>query len=65
MIYIKNKLASLVESDPKPPFSIATTPRGRGGRLDCSHLPVPSKAECKARGYQVPFLSLCYDSTWD
>ena len=28
----KVKLATLVESDPKAPFSIATTPRYRGGR---------------------------------
>ena len=32
-IYIcKVKLATLVEGDPKAPFSIATTPRCRGGR---------------------------------
>ena len=28
----KVKLATIVESDPKAPFSIATTPRCRGGR---------------------------------
>ena len=27
-----NKLATIVEGDPKAPFSIATTPRCRGGR---------------------------------
>ena len=32
-IYIyKVKLVTLVEGDPKAPFSIATTPRCRGGR---------------------------------
>ena len=32
-IYIyKVKLATIVEGDPKAPFSIATTPRRRGGR---------------------------------
>ena len=32
-IYIsKVKLATIVEGDPKAPFSIATTPRCRGGR---------------------------------
>ena len=30
-IYI-SKLATIVEGDPKAPFSIATTPRCRGGR---------------------------------
>ena len=28
----KKKLATIVEGDPKAPFSIATTPRCRGGR---------------------------------
>ena len=28
----KVKLATIVEGDPKAPFSIATTPRCRGGR---------------------------------
>ena len=31
-IYSKVKLATIVEGDPKAPFSIATTPRCRGGR---------------------------------
>ena len=31
-IYIYSKLATIVEGDPKAPFSIATTPRCRGGR---------------------------------
>ena len=30
-MYVKVKLAPLVESDPKAPFSIATRPRSRGG----------------------------------
>ena len=30
-IYIKVKLAALVEGDQRAPFSIATTPRCRGG----------------------------------
>ena len=29
---VKVKLATIVEGDPKAPFSIATTPRCRGGR---------------------------------
>ena len=31
-VYIYSKLATIVEGDPKAPFSIATTPRCRGGR---------------------------------
>ena len=31
-IHIVVKLATIVEGDPKAPFSIATTPRCRGGR---------------------------------
>ena len=31
-IYMTHKLATIVEGDPKAPFSIATTPRCRGGR---------------------------------
>ena len=38
------KLATIVEGDPKAPFSIATTPMCRGGRYsiaqDCSTLPL-------------------------
>ena len=30
--YIKQKLANLVAGNPKAPFSIATTPRCKGGR---------------------------------
>ena len=32
MVISKVKLATIVEGDPKAPFSIATTPRCRGGR---------------------------------
>ena len=32
----KVKLATFFEGDPKAPFSIATTPRGRGGRYSIS-----------------------------
>ena len=31
MIKVKVKLATVVKGDPKAPFSIATTPRFRGG----------------------------------
>ena len=55
------KLATVVEVDPKAPFSIATTPRCKRG---CYSFPwmaplyfwsVPYKAECKAKRHQVPF----------
>ena len=35
-IYIYIKLATVVEANPKAPFSIATTPRCRGGRYSFS-----------------------------
>ena len=65
----KVKLATLVEGDLKAPFSIATTPRCRGG---CYSFPwiaplypwsLPYNADCQARRHF--FLSLWYDSTWD
>ena len=55
------KLVTVVKGDPKAPFSVATTPKCRGG---CYSFPwiaslypwyVPYNAECKARRYQVPF----------
>ena len=58
----KVKLATVVEGDPKAPFSIATTPRCRRGYYSFPwNSPlypwyVPYIAECKARRYQVPFL---------
>ena len=52
-IYIsKVKLATIVEGDPKAPFSIATTPRCRGGRYSIPWIAplypwtVPYNAEC-------------------
>ena len=32
VLILKVKLATIVKGDPKAPFSIATTPRCRGGR---------------------------------
>ena len=58
----KSKLVTVVESDQKAPFSIATTPRCRGGRYSFSWIAplyiwyIPNIAECLARRYQVPFL---------
>ena len=64
-------MATIVEGNPKAPFSIATTPRCRGGRysfpgwlyftLDL-HLIMLS---VKQGGIKYHFLSLWYDSTWD
>ena len=52
-IKVKVKLVTLVESDPKASFSIATTPMCRRwyhSSLDCSTLPLPYNAECLAGG---------------
>ena len=67
----KSKLATIVEGDPKAPFSIATTPRCRGGRyffpgllyftLDLYLIML----SVKQGGIKYHFLSLWYDSTWD
>ena len=49
---VKVKLATIVEGDPKAPFSIATTPRCRGGRYSIPWIAplypwtVPFNAEC-------------------
>ena len=65
----KVRLTTLVEGDPKAPFSKATTPRYRGGRYSIPWIAplypwsLPYKTECKARRHQ--FLSLWYDSTYD
>ena len=53
VVYIKKeKLATLVEGDPKAPFSIATSSRSRGGRYSIPriapfyHWSLPYSAEC-------------------
>ena len=57
-------MATIVEGDPKVPFSIATTPRCRGGRYSFPWISplypwsLPYNAECKARRYQVPFFKI-------
>ena len=43
-IKVKVKLTTIVEGDPKAPFSIATTPRSWGGPY--STLPLPYNVEC-------------------
>ena len=71
-IYIsKVKLATIVEGNPKAPFSIATTPRCRGGRYSFPGLlyftldPYLIMLSVKPGGIRYHFLSLWYDSTWD
>ena len=65
------KLATVVEGDPKAPFSIATTPRCWGG---CYSFPwsVPLyfgpyliMLSIKQGSIKYHFLSLWYDLTWD
>ena len=67
----KVKLATIVEGNPKVPFSIATTPRCRGGRFSFPGLlyftldPYLIMLSVKQGGIKSHFLSLWYDSTWD
>ena len=71
LIIKKVKMATIVEGDPKAPFSIATTPRCRGGRysfprlLHFTHDPYLIMLSVKQGGIKYHFLSLWYDSTWD
>ena len=70
-IYSKVKLATIVEGNPKAPFSIATTPMCRGGRYSFPGLlyftldPYLIMLSAKQGGIKYHFLSLWYDSTWD
>ena len=65
------KLATIAEGNPKAPFSIATTPRCRGGRHSFPGLlyftldPYLIMLSVKQAGIKYHFLSLWYDSTWD
>ena len=67
----KVKLATTVEGNPKAPFSIATTPRCRGGRYSFPGLlyftldPYLIMLSVKQGGIKYHFLSLWYESTWD
>ena len=67
----KVKLATIVEGDPKAPFSIATTPRCRGGCYSFPVLlyftldPYLIMLSVKQGGIKYHFLSLWYGSTWD
>ena len=60
---VKVNLATLVEGDPKAPFSIATTPRYREGRYSID--PQLIMLSAKQGGIKNHFLSFWYDSTWD
>ena len=65
------KLATIIEGNPKAPFSIATTPMCRGGRYSFPGLlyftldPYLMMLSVKQGGIKYHFLSLWYDSTWD
>ena len=71
MVY-SSKLATVVESDLKAPFSIATKPRCREGTIPFPgllHFTLDTyliMLSVKQRGIKYHFLkSLWYDSTWD
>ena len=70
-ILSKVKLTTIVEGNPKAPFSIATTPMCRGGRYSFPGLlyftldPYLIMLSAKQGGIKYHFLSLCYNSTWD
>ena len=71
VIVSKVKLATIVEGNPKAPFSIATTTMCRGGRYSFPGLlyftldPYLIMLSAKQGGIKYHFLSLWYDSTWD
>ena len=65
----KIKLATIVEGDPKAPFSIATTPWYRG---ECYSIPGIATLDsylimlsAKQGRIKYHFLRFCYDLTWD
>ena len=65
--FVNKKLVTIVECDPKAPFSIATTPRCRGGRYSFPGLlyftldPYLIMLSVKQGGIKYHFLSLWYD----
>ena len=71
ILKVKVKLTTIVEGDLKAPFSIATTPRCRGGRYSFPGLlyftldPYLIMLSVKQEGIKYHFLSLWYDSTLD
>ena len=71
LLWVISKLATIVEGNPKAPFSIATTPMCRGGRYSFPGLlyftldPYLIMLSAKQGSIKYHFLSLWYDSTWD
>ena len=70
ILTIKVKLATIVEGNLKAPFSIATTPRCRGGRYSFPgllHFTLDPHVmlSVKQGGIKYHFKSLWYDLTWD
>ena len=67
----KVKLATVVEGDPKVPFSLAATAMCRGGCyffhwiVPLTFHPYLIMLSVKQGGIKHHFLSLWYDSTWD
>ena len=64
-------LVTIVEGNPKAPFSMTTTPMCRGRRYSFPGLlyftldPYLIMLSVKQGGIKYHFLSLWYDSTWD
>ena len=71
LLISKVKLATIVEGNPKAPFSIATTPRCRRGRYSFPGFlyftldPYLLILSVKQGGIKYHFLSFWSDSTWD
>ena len=70
-VIIVEKLTNVIERNPKAPFSIATTPRCRGGRYFFPWIAplypwyVPVCWVLSKAVSSTIFLSLWYESTWD
>ena len=69
--YKKKKLTTVVEGDPNAPFSIATTPKHKGGRYSFPgllHFTLDTYLillSVKQGSINYHFQSLWYDATWD
>ena len=66
-IHISSKLADRNQKQPKGSFSIATTPRCKGGRYSFHWIVLLTFDPyfIMQGGIKYHFLSLWYDSTWD
>ena len=58
-------MAIVVDGDPNAPFSLATTPRCRGGWYSLPWIAPLIMLSVKQGGIKYHFLSLWYDSIWD